>query len=73
MKPVKLSEKDPVKLNKTTFETFPVCSGCVSLLLSHPGWGPATAELQTKAIGELSRALAKKILGSKKSLQNRQI
>ena len=50
-----MSEKAPVKSKNPTFEIFPLCSGCVSLLLlSHPGWGPATEELQTKAIGELS-------------------
>ena len=68
---VKLSGKAPVKLKNPTFETFPVCSGCVSRLLSHPGWGPATVELQTKAIGELSRVLDKK-LGSKSSLLKKQ-
>ena len=56
----KLSEKAPVKLKNRLFETFPVCAGCVSLLLSHPGWGPATAGLKTKAIAESSRALDKK-------------
>ena len=40
-------------------------------LLSHSGWGAATAEFQTKAIGDLSRALDKKKLGSKSSLQNK--
>ena len=53
------------QVEKPIFEIFPVCSGCVSLLISHPGWGPVTAELKTKAIEELSRALDFKNLARK--------
>ena len=35
-------------------QNFPAFSGGVSLLLSHPGWGPATAELQTNNYRRIS-------------------
>ena len=55
---------------KPTVEIFPACSGRVSLLLSHSGWEPATAELvtnnykrikskQTVKIGALRLSLSK--------------
>ena len=45
---IKLSEKSQVDLKNQLFRDLPICPGCVSLLLSHPGLGPTMAELQTK-------------------------
>ena len=53
------------------FELFPVCSGCVSLLFSHPGWGPATAELQTNSYRRNERWPSKKLGSSSISKQNK--
>ena len=51
-----MSENCLKMIEKTDFLDFPVCSGCFSLLLSHPGWGPATGELQT-TIGDFERSV----------------
>ena len=59
------------KLRRTFFELFPVCSGCVSLLISHPGWDRQCRRYKQIAIGKMSGDLAKELSSNSISKQNK--
>ena len=44
-----VGSKSQVDLKNQLYRDLPVCSECVYLLFSHPGWGPAMAEIQTNS------------------------